>query len=159
MKRAGTGELQRHYPVGGAAAGAAGTAGAAGEIAGLREAAPAARPGALAPVATDEASLAAPELARDPVLAMLGQQLGARLSSDNLAWRGDPVPTMRSLQKMLVAHSLTLGESEREPALGAIRAVELAVRWRLRWMQMRRSEAESHFIETPRDEHATPNNT
>jgi len=154
LKRAGSGELQRHYPVGGVAADEVGQA---GEIAGLRQVAPAARPGQAAPGALDEASLAAPESARDPVLAMLVQQLGARLSSDNLAWRGDPVPTMRSLQKMLVAHSLTLRDDEREPALGAIRAVELAVRWRLRWIQMRRSEAESHFIQPPQDDHATPN--
>lgn len=99
--------------------------------------------------AEEEVSLPALETPRDPVLASLARILGERLTSDNLAWRGDPVPTMRGLQKLLVGHSLTLPESRREPAMRAIRIVELAVRWRLRWLQMKRSEAESLFIQDP----------
>ena len=146
MKPAGLGELQRHYPL---------DAGEAGEIHSLADviAATRARPSLLP--GEEEASLPSPEIARDPVLLMVQRVLGERLTSDNLAWRGDPVPVMRSLQKMLVAHSLTQDEGERQPALGAIRAIELAVRWRLRWMQMRRSEAETHFIEPQRDKHET----
>lgn len=132
-----------------------GELGAVGEIAeaaDIQRLAAAARPDLQQ--GAEEASLAAPDIARDPVLMMVGRVLGARLTTDNLAWRGDPVPVMRSLQKMLVAHSLAQEEDQRQPALGAIRAVELAVRWRLRWMQMRRSEAESHFIEPQQDNHA-----
>lgn len=100
--------------------------------------------------AEEEVSLPALETVRDPVLVTLARILGERLTSDNLAWRGDPVPTMRGLQKLLVAHSLELPESRREPAMRAIRVVELAVRWRLRWLQMKRSESESLFIkDTP----------
>jgi len=93
-----------------------------------------------------EVALPAPEVPRDPTLVMLAAMLGASLSTDNLAWRGNPVPVMRGLQKRLVEHSLTLPEGEREPAMRAIRAVESTVRWRLRWMQMKRSEAENQII-------------
>ena len=121
----------------------------AGEIHGLAElpAVSRSRP-ALLP-AEEEVSLPALETPRDPVLASLARILGERLTSDNLAWRGDPVPTMRGLEKLLVAHSLALPEARREPAMRAIRVVELAVRWRLRWLQMKRSEAESQFIHDP----------
>lgn len=148
MNARGVNELQPHYPL---------DIGEAGDIHGLADAAsttPAAR---ARPVAQPDDDSAAPPdqtFQHDPVLAMVAGILGTRLTTDNLAWRGDPVPVMRSLQKMLVAHSLTLPEARREPALGAIRAVELAVRWRLRWMQMRRSEAERHFL-SPQDDHAT----
>lgn len=133
----------------------AGAAGEAGEIRAVREAARTDRAAPVALADDDEFSLPGLAAERDPVLLMLGHVLGARLSTDNLAWRGDPVPLMRSLQKMLVAHSLTLAAEARAPALEAIRAVELAVRWRLRWLQMRRSEAERHFIEPQQERHAT----
>ncbi len=146
MSAAGVGARSRHYPI---------DAGEAGEIHSVADAAPPARARPALLPGEEEASLPVQEAVRDPVLAMVAGVLGARLTCDNLAWRGDPVPLMRSLQKMLVAHSLTQAEAERAPALGAIRAVELAVRWRLRWMQMRRSEAESHFIVSREDEHAS----
>lgn len=148
MSRAALGELRRHHPL---------DLGEAAEIHSVAEsgAITRARPELLPGEA--EASLPAQEAPRDPALAIAARVLGARLSSDSAAWRGDPVPLMRSLQKMLVGHSLTLPEDRRAPALGAIRAVELAVRWRLRWQQMRRSDAESQIIQPPRDDHATPN--
>lgn len=146
MKPAGVGELGRlnHLDVG-----------EAGEIHNVADtvALTKVRP-ALLP-AEEEASLPAQAIERDPVLAMVSRILGERLTSDNLAWRGDPVPVMRSLQKMLVAHSLTLDQDQRQPALAAIGAVEQAVQWRLRWAQMRRSEAERHFIQPQQDDHAT----
>ncbi|WP_296555952.1 hypothetical protein [Pigmentiphaga sp.] len=91
----------------------------------------------------------------DPTLQLLNRMLGAALSTDSLAWRGNPIPAMRGLQKLLVAHSLDLPEESRGPSMRAIRAVELAVRWRLRWMQMKRSDAESQTIQPQQDEHAT----
>lgn len=149
MNPAASGALARHYPID------VGQADEAGKIGGLADAAPLAKaPPPAAPVES-EAALPYDPAERDPVLLMVGGVLGERLTTDNLAWRGDPVPVMRSLQKMLVAHSLTLPEDGREPAMAAIRTVELAVRWRLRWMQMRRSEAESHFIQPQRDDDAT----
>lgn len=129
--------------------------GEAGEIHGAVEPAVVARPRPVALPEQEEASLPAQESVRDPAMLMLNNLLGERLSTDNLAWRGDPVAVMRSLQKLLVGHSLTLAEDRREPSMRAIRAVELAVRWRLRWMQMRRSDAESNFIQSEQDDHAT----
>ena len=90
----------------------------------------------------------------DPALQLLGRMLGTGLSTDNPAWRGNPVPAMRGLQKLLVEHSLGLPERSRGPSMRAIQAVELAVRWRLRWMQMKRSDAESQSIQPQQDEHA-----
>lgn len=132
--------------------------GEAGEIHSLADALPVAKSRPSLLPAEEEASLPAPDYAPDPTLQTLKQMLGARLSSDNLAWRGDPVPVMRSLQKMLVGHSLSLAEGQRDGAMRAIRVVELAVRWRLRWMQMRRSEAQSHFLPSEQEEHATQTN-
>jgi len=105
--------------------------------------------------AEEALSLPAPEIPADYTLVTLGRMLGARFTVDSPAWRGDPVPAMRSLQKRIVEHSLTLEESARAPAMQAIRVVEMAVRWRLRWQQMKRSEAESTFIhsEEERQEH------
>jgi hypothetical protein len=149
LKPAGVGELGRHYPL---------DVGEAGEIHSVEDVAPLpkARPSLLP--GEEDVSVPDQQFPRDPVLLMVNRVLGERLTTDNPAWRGDPVPVMRSLQKMLVAHSLTLAEAEREPAMDAIRAVELAVRWRLRWMQMRRSEAESHFIQPQQEDHATQKN-
>jgi hypothetical protein len=95
----------------------------------------------------------------DTVLLMVGRVLGEALTTDNPAWRGNPVPTMRSLQRLLVAHSLTLREEERMPAMAAIRAVESAVRWRLRWTQMRRSDTESQFTAPQRNHDARTHDT
>lgn len=92
-----------------------------------------------------EASLPPNDIPVDPTLVMLNQILGPQLSSDNLAWKGNPVPCMRSLEKILVEFALTLPESERSLCLGAIDQVEQSITLRLRWHQMRRSHAESHF--------------
>jgi hypothetical protein len=92
-----------------------------------------------------EVSLPPSELPADATLVMLGGILGPRLSSDSPAWSGNPVPRMRSLQKLLVEHSLRLAEAERGPSLRAILMVNQAIDWRLRWHQMRRSDAERMF--------------
>lgn len=90
-----------------------------------------------------EAALSLPptvELANS--VAPLTAILGARLTVDSPAWRGDPIPGMRLLQKTLVASSLQLPDGERADLLSAIALVERAVQMRLRWQQMRRSDAE-----------------
>lgn len=83
-----------------------------------------------------------PSLELPNAVAPLTQVLGTRLTIDNPAWSGDPVPSMRLLQKTLVARSLELEPDQRADLLVAIELVEKAVQMRLRWQQMRRSEAE-----------------
>jgi len=96
----------------------------------------------------EAASLPALELPVDPLQRMLKDFLGQALTSDNPVWRGDPVPSMRGLQRMMVEHSLTLDEGEpRRPLMAALRQVEKAVQMRLRWLQMKRSEAESTIVQ------------
>jgi hypothetical protein len=73
---------------------------------------------------------------------ILNRMLGPKLTVDNPVWRGDPVPRMRALQKLLVAHSLSLPEDDRSECLDAISLVERAAQLRLRWLQMRLSEME-----------------
>lgn len=68
--------------------------------------------------------------------------IGDALTVANPAWSGDPVHTMRGLQKRLLEHSLTLDEEQRGPCLAAIAVVEDAVQWRLRLQQMRMNEVE-----------------
>lgn len=92
-----------------------------------------------------EVSLPPSAIPVDPTLAVLNRILGPQLSSDSPAWSGNPVPRMRSLQKKLIEHSLGLPESERGPCMGAILRVNQAIDWRLRWNQMRRSDAERIF--------------
>ncbi|MBB5391361.1 MULTISPECIES: hypothetical protein [unclassified Herbaspirillum] len=93
-------------------------------------------------------SLPALELPVDPLQQMLKEFLGPALTSDNPVWRGDPVPSMRGLQRMMVEHALSLAEGEpRRPMMAALRQVEKAVQMRLRWLQMKRSEAESTIVE------------
>lgn len=75
-------------------------------------------------------------------IAPLTNFLGPLLTVANPVWRGDPVPGMRMLQKKLVAHALTLDEQDRAECMGAIATVENAVQLRLRWQQMRMTEAE-----------------
>jgi hypothetical protein len=75
-------------------------------------------------------------------VAPLTSIIGSRLTTDSPAWKDDPIPGMRMLQKTLVATSLQLGESDRKDLLVAIEMVEKAVQMRLRWQQMCRSEAE-----------------
>lgn len=90
-----------------------------------------------------EEALSLPPPAELPnAVAPLTEIIGARLTVDSPAWSGDPVPAMRLLQKTLVATSLELDDGERGDLLRAIELVEQAVQMRLRWQQMRRSEAE-----------------
>ncbi|AIY39665.1 hypothetical protein LT85_0505 [Collimonas arenae] len=86
------------------------------------------------------AALAQPAQAVDRALAPLIDFLGPLLTIASPAWSGDPVPRMRDLQKILVAHSLTLDRAERDPCLAAISVVEQAVTLRLRLQQLRMSE-------------------
>lgn len=72
----------------------------------------------------------------------LTQFIGETLTVASPAWSGDPVHTMRSLQKKLVEHSLTLDEKDRIPCLAAISVVEDSVQWRLRLQQMRMNDVE-----------------
>ena len=90
-------------------------------------------------------SLPQPELP-DPKIALLNRVLGTRLTTDNPLWSGDPVPPLRALQKALIAHSLTLPQPERRPCLDALTVIERAVLLRLRWQQMRRSDAEAPAV-------------
>ena len=93
-------------------------------------------------------SLPALEAPVDPLQRALKGFLGPMLTSDNPVWRGDPVPSMRSLQRMMVEHSLGLAEGPaRQPMMAALRQVEKAVQMRLRWLQMKRSETESSIVE------------
>ena len=84
----------------------------------------------------------APGESPDPKLVLLGRMLDPALTADNPLWRDDPVPALRALQKMLIAHALTLPSDARDATLAALRVVEHAVRLRLRWQQMQRSAAE-----------------
>lgn len=97
----------------------------------------------------EAASLPALELPVDPLQRTLTELLGPTLTSDNPVWRGDPVPSLRGLQRLLVAHSLTLPEgAARAPLMDALRQVELAVRMRLRWLQMKHAEALTGVADT-----------
>lgn len=90
-----------------------------------------------------EEALSLPPPAELPnAVAPLTGLIGARLTVDNPAWSGDPVPAMRLLQKTLVATSLELDDGDRGDLLRAIELVERAVQLRLRWQQMKRSDAE-----------------
>lgn len=93
-------------------------------------------------------SLPPPEPA-DPKIALLNRALGPRLTTDNPLWSGNPVPSLRALQKSLIAHSLTLPQAQRRACLDALTVVERAILLRLRWQQMRRSELESALAEAP----------
>lgn|GEM_PF-1763740 len=83
-----------------------------------------------------------PPLELPNAVAPLTNILGTRLTVDNPAWSGDPIPSMRLLQKTLIARSLELEPDARGDLLRAIELVEQAVQMRLRWQQMRRSEIE-----------------
>lgn len=92
----------------------------------------------------EEVAVSVPESANvaSIEIRILNRMLGLKLTVDNPVWTGDPVPHMRALQKMLVGHSLSLPDHDRSECLDAITLVERAVQLRLRWLQMRRSEAE-----------------
>lgn len=78
--------------------------------------------------------------------AALNAALGLRLTVDNPVWAGDPIPALRALQRKLVECSLMLEAEDRSECMASISLVERAVRLRLRWLQMRRSEAERDSI-------------
>ena len=78
--------------------------------------------------------------------AALNTAIGLRLTVDNPVWAGDPVRGLRALQRKLVECSLTLDAEERSECMVSISLVERAVQLRLRWLQMRRSDAERDFI-------------
>lgn len=60
---------------------------------------------------------------------------------NNPVWTGDPVPHLRALKKMLIERSAMLLGDDRSECQAAIALVERAVQLRLRWLQMRRSDA------------------
>lgn len=87
--------------------------------------------------------------------AALNAVLGLRLTVDNPVWAGDPIPGLRALQKRLVERSLTLEGDDRSECMTSISLVERAVRLRLRWLQMQRTDEERAFTENkeePRNE-------
>jgi hypothetical protein len=101
------------------------------------------------------APASSPSIERPNAVAPLTAIIGAKLTTESPAWSGDPIPGMRLLQKTLVAASLELEQGERADLLTAIELVEKAVQMRLRWQQMRRSDAEGPIqtdIQTEREE-------
>jgi hypothetical protein len=81
--------------------------------------------------------------------AELDAALGPRLTVDNPVWSGDPIPLLRALQKKLVEYSLSIESEQRAECMLSISLVERAVQLRLRWLQMRRSDAERDVIVKP----------
>ncbi|QGZ42129.1 hypothetical protein IP92_05475 [Pseudoduganella flava] len=79
----------------------------------------------------------------DPKIELLNRALGAHRTIANPLWSGDPVPRLRGLQKALIAHALTLQQERRRTCLDALTVIEQAIRLRLRWQQMRRSEVDT----------------
>jgi hypothetical protein len=75
--------------------------------------------------------------------------LGPLLTVANPAWSGDPVPRLRALQKMLVERSLALDKDDRRECMAALSVVETAVQLRLRFQQMRMTEAEQDVLPEP----------
>ncbi|MFJ3044641.1 hypothetical protein ACIPEN_02315 [Herbaspirillum chlorophenolicum] len=115
-----------------------------GQVAQLPKSLPQLTPG------EEAASLPSAELPADPLQAVVKEFLGAAATFDNLVWRGDPIPVMRSLQRMMVEHSLKLEEgAARMPMMSALKLVESAVQMRLRLQQMKRSHADA---DTPQPE-------
>ncbi|UWE18935.1 hypothetical protein [Herbaspirillum huttiense] len=94
-----------------------------------------------------ENSLPPLDLPVDPGMVVLNRLLGPECSSDSPAWSINPVPRMRELQKVLIAHSLQLPEQQRGPCLAAVRRINDNIDWRLRLQQMRRSHAEGPSIQ------------
>ena len=127
-----------------------------GEIHSLREPQPA--PPARQPLRPAETGPSAPpSIERPNSVAPLTAIIGARLTTESCAWSGDPIPGMRLLQKTLVAASLALEQGERADLLSAIELVEKAVQMRLRWQQMRRSDAEGPTETEQEEEPCAPN--
>lgn len=128
----------------------------AGEIHSLHEAELAPRTRSLLKPAEEARSLP-PATELKNAVAPLTEILGARLTTDSPAWSGDPIPAMRLLQKSLVAASLLLEDGRRADLLSAISLVEKAVQMRLRWQQMRRSDAEQPIEAEPEEALCEPN--
>ena len=97
------------------------------------------------------ASLQQPSSAMDSAISALTDFLGTLLTVASPAWMGDPVPTMRGLQRCLIEHSLGLEEQQRHGCLAAVSVVENAIQLRLRFQQMRMTEAEMQLAATPGD--------
>jgi hypothetical protein len=100
-------------------------------------------------------SLPPPRDATPGPITPLTRYLGPHLTVASPAWLGDPVPKMRALQKMLVAHSLSLEPSDRSECMEAITIVDSAVRLRLRLRQMEKYELE-RALKTPPAEATAP---
>lgn len=86
------------------------------------------------------ASLPTPAPACSGSLDVLQGFLGNELTAGSIAWGKNSIVHMRSLQKTLIAHSLTLAQADRRDLMTAISIIENAVRLRLRWQQMHMSE-------------------
>jgi hypothetical protein len=114
----------------------------AGEIHSLAPTLPTPKSRPLLHPGEEAVSLPPPALGADPKLVMLAQAVGPALSFDNPVWRGNPVPSLRGLQKLLIEQALKHPQEERGPGLRAVQVVEQAVQLRLRWQHMRRSDAE-----------------
>jgi len=94
----------------------------------------------------EEAASLPPPPSPQGAMIPLTRYLGTVLTVANPAWTGDPVPRMRALQKSLVEHSLKLADTDRSELMAAINVVESAVQLRLRFQQMRMSDAEAQIM-------------
>ncbi|HWW05965.1 hypothetical protein [Collimonas sp.] len=121
-----------------------------GEIQNLSEVSPALKSRTYLLPQEEAASLPPPLIITAPAMLLLNRMLGARLTFDNPAWSGDPLPRMRALQRKLIEQSLTRPPGDRTECMDAIRLVEQAVQLRMRWQQMRKSDAEADL--NPQDE-------
>ena len=116
-----------------------------GEIQSFPEAPP--EPKLRSQLGREEEQLSLPESQLpEPLATALTAALGLRLTVDNPVWAGDPIPSLRALQRKLVEYSLMLEPEDRSSFMASISVVERAVRLRLRWMQMQRSDTERDFI-------------
>jgi hypothetical protein len=71
---------------------------------------------------------------------MLTALLGLPLTAGSIAWSGDPVPKMRSLQKKFLEFGMASEGEDRKRALAAISVVEKNIQWRLRLHQLHMSD-------------------
>lgn len=80
--------------------------------------------------------------ARPDPLAPFTRLVGPRIGPANGAWGSDALTLLRSLQRRLVGHALSLPAPARRACLDAVAVLEPAVGMRLRIMQMQMSELE-----------------
>ncbi|GAA4016706.1 hypothetical protein [Actimicrobium antarcticum] len=73
-------------------------------------------------------------------IAPLTTLLGLALTAGSPAWRGDPIPKMRALQKKLLERGMQVEGEERDHALAAISVVEKNIQLRLRLHQLHMSD-------------------